>query len=114
MTPMPGQVYWAFHDKRRPVVVISREELNRGNYVVVVPLTSARLATRRTLPNCVPLDPKHHGVPKPCVVQAEMVAVVTKNDLQLDAPPITTLDRDVMCGVIRAIGYAIAADCTPT
>jgi len=37
----PGQVYLAHTDAGiRPVVVVSREELNRGNWVVAVLITS--------------------------------------------------------------------------
>ncbi|MBM4069815.1 MAG: type II toxin-antitoxin system PemK/MazF family toxin [Planctomycetes bacterium] len=41
----PGELYWADLDAgRRPLLVVSREELNRGNYVVAVLLTTANLS----------------------------------------------------------------------
>lgn len=51
----PGEVYVADFDQAgpHPVIVVSREELNRGRYLLVVAYTSAHLAIRRTLPNCV-------------------------------------------------------------
>ena len=38
---------------RRPVVVVSRDALNRGGYATVVAFTTARLPERRSLPTCV-------------------------------------------------------------
>ena len=52
----PGEVYMADFESagRHPVIIVSREDLNRGRYVLVVVCTSARFSTRRVLPNCVP------------------------------------------------------------
>jgi mRNA-degrading endonuclease toxin of MazEF toxin-antitoxin module len=36
-----------------PVVVVSREELNRGDRVLAAIVTSAKFAVRAALPNCV-------------------------------------------------------------
>jgi mRNA-degrading endonuclease toxin of MazEF toxin-antitoxin module len=51
----PGEIYVADFDQAgpHPVIVVSREALNRGRYVLVVVCTSARFTIRRTLPNCV-------------------------------------------------------------
>lgn len=51
-----GEVYMADFDVagRHPIIVVSRENLNRGRYALVVACTSARFALRRTLPHCVP------------------------------------------------------------
>jgi mRNA-degrading endonuclease toxin of MazEF toxin-antitoxin module len=38
----------------RPVIVVSREELNRGRYALAVVCTSARFAVRSKLSNCPP------------------------------------------------------------
>jgi mRNA-degrading endonuclease toxin of MazEF toxin-antitoxin module len=51
----PGEVYLAETDAGiRPVVVVSREELNRGKWVVAVLVTSAQFPLRSILPHCVP------------------------------------------------------------
>ena len=52
-----------------PVIVVSRESLNRGSYALVVVCTSARFALRSTLPNCVPFLAGHFGFTKDCVAQ---------------------------------------------
>jgi mRNA-degrading endonuclease toxin of MazEF toxin-antitoxin module len=51
----PGEVYLADFPEagRHPVIVVSRKELNRGRYAIVVVCTSARLALRSQLANCV-------------------------------------------------------------
>ena len=48
----PGEVYTADFEQAgpHPVIVVSRENLNRGSYALVVVCTSARFAVRRTLP----------------------------------------------------------------
>ncbi len=47
----PGEIYLAHTDGGiRPVVVVSREELNRGNWVVAALITSTRFSLRSTLP----------------------------------------------------------------
>jgi len=113
MTPRPGEVYWAFSDKRRPVVVVSREELNRGEYVVVLPLTTARLEVRRKLPNCVSIHGAKYGL-KDCVAQAEMISALSRSDL-LDAEkgPIAKLDDEIMRNLVRAVGHVIRAEFKP-
>ncbi len=45
----PGEIYMADFGLvgPHPVIVVSREELNRGRYALVVVCTSARFAVRR-------------------------------------------------------------------
>jgi mRNA-degrading endonuclease toxin of MazEF toxin-antitoxin module len=44
-----------------PVIVVSREELNRGRYALAVVCTSARFAVRGKLSNCVPFQAGDFG-----------------------------------------------------
>lgn len=73
MGPKPGEIYWALVEgpSPRPVVVASREQLNSGSYVIVVPFTSARLGERWGLPNCVPVRAGQFGLEKKCVAQVD-------------------------------------------
>ena len=60
----PGEIYWVdLATGRRPSIVISRESLNQGNYVVVVLCTTKRFAIRSKLPNCVRFQAGEFGVP---------------------------------------------------
>ena len=98
---------------RRPVVVVSRAELNRGDYVTVVPFTSSNLPVRRERPNCVAFRATDFGLSKDCVAQAEAVAQVHKSYLDFDAGVLGEISPDKMRDLVRALGYVIAAHCEP-
>ena len=112
MVPEQGEVYWAFRDKRRPVVVVSREELNRGRYVIVAPLTTSRLDVRRGMPNCVYVDGRKNSL-KDCVVQVELLTHLPVEDLEMERGPISALDGELVREIIRAVGHVMAAACEP-
>ncbi len=114
--PRPGEIYWAFVEggRRHPYVIVSRDELNRGGYVIAAQLTSSKLTNRRGLRNCVPLRAGQFGLPKDCVVQSEMITFMDKDDFDWESGRIGTLDGSSMRDVIRSIGYVIAAECEPT
>jgi mRNA-degrading endonuclease toxin of MazEF toxin-antitoxin module len=115
-SPLPGQIYWGIGDEDmcRPFVVVSREELNRGIYVVAIPLTTERLSERYHLPNCVFFQRGSFGLEKDCVAQAEAITSLDKSDLDIDGGPIGTVDSTSLRSMIRAIGNVISANCEPT
>jgi len=116
MTPKPGELYWgiALDAKPRPVIVVSREEFNRGEYLSVVPVTSAHFARRSKLPTCVAIHSGQFGLIKNCVAQAEQLTLLLKSDVDLERGPIGVLDGEANRKLIRAIGHVIAAECEPT
>jgi mRNA-degrading endonuclease toxin of MazEF toxin-antitoxin module len=75
MSFRPGEIYLAYGggDKYRPVLIVSRESLNRGNYIVAVPFTSTHFASRST--HCVAFQAGEFGLDKDCVAQAEAISV---------------------------------------
>lgn len=111
----PGEVYIADFAEAgpHPVIVVSREALNRGRYALVVVCTSARFALRSTLPNCVPFQAGQFGFTAECVAQCENVLSIDKTQLDLDVGPIGMLDRRALRDVIKAIGNVIESDCEP-
>ena len=111
----PGDIYLADFPQvgRHPVIVVSREALNRGSYALVVVCTSARFDLRRTLPNCVAFQSGHYGLTKDCVAQCENLLSIEQTQIDLVSGPIGVLDDRRMREVIRAIGYVIEADCEP-
>jgi mRNA-degrading endonuclease toxin of MazEF toxin-antitoxin module len=111
----PGEIYMADFDQagRHRVIVVSREDLNRGNYAVVVVCTSAKFAVRRTLPNCVPFLAGQFGFTTDCVAQCENILSIHKDHLDLTAGPIDVLDDVALRDVIKAIGHTIESDCEP-
>jgi mRNA-degrading endonuclease toxin of MazEF toxin-antitoxin module len=111
----PGEIYRADFAEAgpHPVIVVSREELNRGRYALVVVCTSARFATRSKLPNCVPFQAGQFGFTTNCVAQCENLLSIDKMQLDLDNGPIGVLDGVVLRDVIKAVGYVIESDCEP-
>jgi mRNA-degrading endonuclease toxin of MazEF toxin-antitoxin module len=111
----PGEIYMADlrEADRRPVIVISRENLNRGLYaLVVVVCTSGRFALRSRLPNCVAFQAGHFGFTANCVAQCENILSI-KRQIDLDTGPIGVLDEEALRNVIKAIGHVIESDCEP-
>ena len=111
----PGGVYIADFDQAgpHPVIVVSREDLNRGRYLLVVVCTSARFAARRTLPNCVPFRAGQFGFTTDCVAQRDNILSFEKSQLDLADGPIGMLDEMAMRNVVKAIGHVIESDCEP-
>ena len=110
-----GDIYFAEFPEagRHPVIVVSREALNRGNYVLAVVCTSSRLEVRKNLPNCVPFQAEEFGFTKECVAQCENILSIDIDQLDLDHGPIGSLDETALRQVIRAIGNVIDSDCEP-
>ena len=110
-----GEIYVADFGQAgpHPVIVVSREDLNRGDYLVGLVVTSAKFAVRSKLPNCVPLKAGQFGLSKDCVVQAESITNVPIDQLDLANGPIGTLDDATLRDVIKAIGHVIESDCEP-
>lgn len=91
-------------DKRRPVVVLSREEaIDVLHEVIVAPITS----TVRGIPSEVVLGPEH-GMTKVCAANLDHVQTVQKTDLRRY---VATLDASVMRSICRAL--EIAVGCAP-
>jgi mRNA-degrading endonuclease toxin of MazEF toxin-antitoxin module len=92
----PGEVYMADFGPAgpHPVIVTSREALNRGRYALVVPCTSSRFTVRSTLANCVPFRAGEFGF-----------------TVDLTAGPRGILDEAALGRVVKAIGYVIESDC---
>ena len=111
----PGEVYLADFEQAgpRPVIVISREDLNRGRYFLAVVCTSARYSIRSKLPNCVPFHAGQFGVTTNCVAQCENLLSIEKSEIDLASGPIGELDEFAMREVIKAIGYVMASNCEP-
>lgn len=110
----PGEIYDADFPQigQRPVIIVSREDLNRGGEVVVVLCTSARLSVRRTLPNCVPFTAGQFGFNKDCVAQCEQLLTINRQEVPLVGPT-GRLDDTAFRDLIRAIGYVMDSDCEP-
>ena len=94
-----------------PVIIVSREDLNRGNRAVAVLCTSQRFAVRSTLAHCVAFQAGQFGFSKNCVAQCENIFLVEKGCLS--AAPLGILDAMALRDVVKAIGHVIDSDCEP-
>ena len=109
----PGEIYMADLGEAapHPVIIVSREELNRGDRLVVVLCTSQKFAIRSALPHCVPFRAGQFGFIKDCVAQCENIFLVYKDTLE--ATPSGILSDLALRDVIKAIGHVIDSDCEP-
>ena len=88
--------------KRRPVLVVSRDEaIPVLNNVVVAPVTS----TIRSIPTCVPVGPQE-GIDHDSVASFDNIAAVPKSVLTLRLGKLDLVGRYQMCTALRAM-----ADC---
>jgi mRNA-degrading endonuclease toxin of MazEF toxin-antitoxin module len=90
------------------VIVVSREELNRGRYALAVVCTSARFAVRSKLSNCVPFQAGDFGFTVDCVAQCENILSIDQAQLDIAAGPTGTLDEVALQKVVKSIGYVIS------
>jgi mRNA-degrading endonuclease toxin of MazEF toxin-antitoxin module len=110
----PGEVYWAdAGNARHRMLVVSREQLNRGKRVLGVLITSKRFDVRSKFANCAVFNAGEYGFPENCVAQGESIGPILIEDIDLDEGPIAVLDELRMRDVVRAIGYTIGAECEP-
>jgi len=90
------------NDKRRPVLVVSRNEaIPVLNNVVVAPITS----TIRTIPTCVPVGPDE-GIDHDSEATFDNMAAVPKHLLTTQLGRLGPSGRKVICSALRAL-----ADC---
>ena len=111
----PGEIYVADIPEAgpHPVIVVSREDLNRGHYALVVVCTSARFAMRSKLASCVPFQAGQFGFTADCVAQCENILSIDKRQLDLEIGPLGILDGMTLREIVKAIGYVIESDCEP-
>ena len=96
--------------KERRVVVVSRDTLNGGDYVVVVPFTTQKLDERKKLPSCVFVPggiAGPHGVTKDCIAKADEISRILKNEIDWTQGKKGRLPTEYMEQIIKAIRYVI-------
>ncbi len=102
-----GTLYWAWLDKRRPVLVISTDSRNeRANDVIVVPCSTAL----REAPTHVRLARGEGGLPRDSVLKCEQILTKPKRDVEptpIGLPLRSGRVAEVERAVLRAIGIPI-------
>lgn len=98
-----GEVRWyrfAAPDKRRPVVILTRDSIiSRLGELTVAPVTT-RI---RGIPSEVPLSPDD-GMPRDCAVNCDHVQTVPQGRL---GAPISRLSDEQMTRVTAAVRFAL-------
>jgi mRNA-degrading endonuclease toxin of MazEF toxin-antitoxin module len=112
MSLRPGEIYYADFgdDDRHRVVIVSREELNRGTYAVTVPFTSKKFEIRSNLPSCVVFFAGEFGCTENCVARADQLTTMHLSEIQLHRGLIAKLDDEKFQEIIQAIAYVLNAD----
>ncbi len=94
----------------RPVIVISRNEMNRGNDALIIPTYTSNLGAKRGKPSYVFLPRGVGGLSEDCVAQTAQVQLVEASELRDE---MGVLGPDHMSQIIRALGWVMEADCRP-
>jgi mRNA interferase MazF len=101
--PTQGEIWWAeAEDKRRPVLVVTREEaIAVLSSIMVAPITR----TVRDIPTEVPLGPRH-GLRVDCVASFDNLQPIPRSFLTARVGALAVDDGDAICRALRAL-----ADC---
>jgi mRNA-degrading endonuclease toxin of MazEF toxin-antitoxin module len=107
-----GEIYLAEFDEMEPhpVVVVFREELNRGNWVAAVLITSKRFEERSKQPHCVPFQAGEFGLSMDCVAQGESLFSIRREEL---GEHLGTLDDERCRILVKALGNMMGSDYEP-
>lgn len=108
-----GQVFLMKPDadgKQRPMVIVSRDDLNRGHSVVAMPCYSQQLDKRSKLPYCVLLRAGEGGLDKDCVVKADEIDTIEKTEFDVQRGAIGRLKPKRMAEILDALRYVVRDD----
>lgn len=94
--------FW--EDDERPGVVVTRNELNKGALVLVVPCTASRVETRKLYTNNVFLPPGSGGLDKHSVAQVHLIQPVDKSYFLQKRG---RLDDGQLGEILRALAWAV-------
>jgi mRNA interferase MazF len=87
------------NQKRRPVLVVSRDEaIPTLNNIVVAPVTS----TLRDIPTCIPVGPEH-GIDHDSVATFDNLAAVPKSVLTTRLGQLGSGGRRLICDALDAL-----------
>ncbi len=103
-----GQIYHLKQDrvgKPRPVLIVSRDSMNRGYDLIVVPFNGSDFENKRSKPFCVPFLEGSYGLTKDCVAKCNDIAKIRKADLAKNL--IGTVSDADMNAVREAINWCL-------
>ena len=79
--PKQGEIWWTlfFEGWERPSIVVSRNDLNRGRLVLVVPCTSSRVQERAAYSNHVFFPAGTGDLTRDTIAQAHLIQPIVCN-----------------------------------
>lgn len=96
--------------KRRPIIVVSRDHLNDGKYVVVVPCYSQQIPRRKRFPQNVLFQAGEGNLPTECLARTDQVTYVDKKLIDWKHDRIGRADAAMMGRIVKAIRWTIRDD----
>jgi len=96
--------------KRRPVIVLTRDQLNGGNCVVVVPCYSQDVDRRAKFRQNLVLEQGTGGLPKRCLVRTDQITYIDKRSIDWRQDKIGRLTNEHMKLIVDAVRWAIRDD----
>ncbi|MGW8256123.1 MAG: type II toxin-antitoxin system PemK/MazF family toxin [Thermoguttaceae bacterium] len=112
MNPQRGEIYNVpfGQGKPRPVVIVSRDNLNNGDYVIVVPFTTQKVEERKKLKDCVFFNAGEGQLKEHCVAKTDEITRILKTEIDWKIGRIGRLTVPQMSKIVRAIRYTIRDD----
>ena len=112
MTSHPKRIYriWLNESIKKHAIVVSKEELNRGDGCNTVLLTTNRVAERSRYEHCVFFAAGEFGLTEDCVAQCESIGA-TYYEHFADLDPIGTISDEKWEELVAAMGCVMDAAC---
>lgn len=104
--PKQGEIWWTSFQEgwERPAIIVSRNELNRGRFVLVVPCTSSQVEARAQYANHVLLPAGTGGLTNDTIAQTHLIQPIEVATLERK---LGALDDEQLAEVLLAIAWTI-------
>lgn len=111
--PQRSELYWIpleFEEdgeKARPIVIVSRDELNRGDRVLAVPFYSQQVEKRAKQSWCAQFKAGEGGLKKDCVAKGDEIQLIDPIEILWRRGRLGRFSADQMNRVITAVRHAL-------
>ena len=104
--PKQGEIWWTlfYEGWERPSIVASRNDLNRGRLVLVVPCTSSRVQERATYPNHVLIPSGTGELTRDTIAQTHLIQPIEVSYLERK---MGKLNIEQLAEILLAIAWTI-------
>jgi mRNA-degrading endonuclease toxin of MazEF toxin-antitoxin module len=104
--PKQGEIWWAlfYEGWERPSIVVSRNELNRGRLILVVPCTSSRVQERSVYSNHVLIPSGTGELTRDTIAQTHLIQPIEVSYLERK---MGKLEIEQLAEILLAIAWTI-------